>query len=227
LKTLSFIFVVLIIGLFSPLSLALDLKKIPFWKVSEGFWLSQNIYLGADLEYKIKQYYSATVIRVSENLVTSTETKFYPAGSFQGKYLGLELDNSRGVEFIQVTKGISLDGTTTLSLTTEGARSSTPTSVSPISDTKAVLTVSDENSGFSLYQMLITYPSPNFRYVLSMGLDSSLENTGALRGLSFFKGKRLDSSAFSSQLSSLREKLNVGTRVYFSKGKYHAETLDR
>ena len=210
---------------FSTVGVADPLTDLPFWRKSVGYWLSQNTYLGDDLNYRIPSYRTATEIKISDSTFESVQTNIYPTGVFQGQYLGVEVDQNRGVEYVQVTKGYVFEGGESIRLITEGRHNDGLTLSTPINSDSAITEVFDPETDALNYRMFLSFPSDNHRNVIVMGINSSAEDQGSLRGLSFFKGERSSKEKVDAQLSAWRKEFDVGTRVYFLDGKYRTEKL--
>ncbi|WP_317928576.1 hypothetical protein [Halioxenophilus sp. WMMB6] len=199
-----------------PLSVAHadKLSETPFWTLNSGLWLSQNTYLGSDLEYKIKSYSSIVDIAVSANGVVIVERKFYPPGAFHGKALGLDIADDVGVELLQTTRWLAEgdDGRVVAEGDVPGPYQF---SITPYTGDTAVLAVTNRTTKRDSYRMMISLPSPNYRYVVNMGIDDGSKDgsIGALRGLSFFNGQKITQESLTDHVNKLRQLHQIKAQV--------------
>lgn len=203
-------------------SISQNLDEIPFWKMSAGIWLNNATYLSPKFEPRIRSYQSLTQIEVSQQEVVTTEWKFYPAGGFQGSAIGLDIDAAVGVQFRQVYVAVSQGEGRVKIHDAPGQRPQQINEISPVAEDTAIYRVFDKQTGADHYRMLITLVG-DYRYVSNLGLDShplASDQLGALRGISFFYGKRIGQAALESELSRLNETFEVGAIVEYKNGKY-------
>lgn len=211
--------------LFSASALAIDLRTEPFWQSSQGIWANHSTYLNGDLEYKIKSYHSITAIDVKADHVTIKETKYYPPGGFYGAAIGLTIDKNEGVEFITITTASAIMGTSDVIM--NDGKANRKTTITPLNKDTAMLAASEKGSVIDDYRMFITIPDNNHRFVSNLGIDSKAlgSSAGALKGVSFFNGKRISESEIKEQLNTWRDLYQVGSVVTFSDGKYQHQKL--
>jgi len=219
--------------MYSQTSLADRVSDIPFWQKSEGVWLSENTYLSPEFEARIKKYHSIVEITLGKNHVTTKETKYYPAGTFNASYLGLDIDTSKGVEYVQVTEGLLSSGTTLTLTPGEQSDSEIRTQIKIIDDSSALMSVThhydDELRKSDAYRMFISLPTRDYRYISSFGIhsDSRYGSKGALRGVSIFSGKRIGKESIEFQKQALRTKYSVATIVTKNQNGYETDVPEK
>lgn len=196
------------------------LKAYPFWRHSDGWWRSDNTYLGSDLAQKIPAYASLVHIEVSDSLVVETTHRFYPPGDSSAAYSGGAVNEDEGIEFIVTStmRAAGKDGrVTTVSTLPEIAPKSGETITEPLSNTVALQQHVDSASSRPDYHTLITLPNPDRRYTAMYGTRTGREGDGVkpgdLRALALYVSQRIDRGDFEGLRAQLRRQFQVGAVV--------------
>lgn len=191
----------------------------PFWKLSEGCWLSENTYLNRDMEPNIAAYSSVTCIVLEEGQVIETENKFYPPSKLATDLAGPLLGDGEGVEVQTEIRHLvaGSDGRAIVAKARpEMLVGGQVTLTTPVSDDTAIVTSGIEGEQADSYRMFITLPTADRRYVLNLGLDNGQKQdavAGDIRGFSIFRQRRIDKSEVGAWRNRLRERYAVGVFV--------------
>ena len=193
-----------------------DLAHFPFWQTSAGWWRSENTYFDQDLDYKIRSYNSVIHIELDGRRLRETEYKSYAPSKLATALGGGVIAADEGIEAITVTTGELVDDRGTVHIT--GSRPALPgtsTTVIRVLDNRTAARITaDPETGLDAYQMLITLPTPDRRYVANYGLVSAAAGTGParagdLRGFSLFRGRRIAADEAFVWRERFREKNRV------------------
>lgn len=213
--------------LFSSVILAGNLQSIPFWQKQAGVWQSENTYLDGNFEYRIKAYRSLVVVSLTEQTLIIREIKFYPAGSFNGAAVGLDIPADHAVQLIQVTEASAMSDQGVVEFNQVPTQNgSSVTRITPLSSDSGLMTISNRHSGVESYRAWITLPTENTRHVINLGLHTQTSDTlqaGAIRGVSIFHGRRLENDAVPEAIARSQQDYGIATIVHYSDGKFTIE----
>ena len=181
-----------------------QLRDFSFWRVSEGWWTSDNTYFDHNLDYNIRSYNSVIHIELDGGNYRETEIKSYAPSKLAMAYGDGRISADEGIETVTVTTGELTDeaGTVRFVKTLPEVAGSAMTQISILTQDTAVRVTSDPLSGFDAYRMFITMPAPDKRYIANFGLVSAnmepgshnaapAASIGDLRGFSLFRGNRI------------------------------------
>lgn len=196
---------------------AADLADIPFWKLSQGWWQSENTYFSPTMDYNIRSYNSLIHIEVKGRRVVETEYKFYAPSALATKHGAGQARPGEGVEMVTVItydqtddKGSVRQSGQVPATDTGGGRGETVIRV--LNEDTAQRVVRDPAQAADTYRMLYSLPTPDKRYITNYGLNGEPVNgsgTGELRGYSIFNGSRVKDADFEAARAELRKKNNV------------------
>jgi len=192
-----------------------DLEDVPFWRVSAGFWVSDNTYFNGSLDYNIRAYNSIVQVEINGDTMRETEYKFYPPGKMAKAYGAGKTGEDEGIEVVTVFTGTMLDdsGTVRIDSIRPELGGEAETRIAVLGQDTAVRVTTNPGGQADLYRMFITMPDPDRRYVANFGLvdrkQGSDEQPGDLRGFSLFRGKRIGQADF----EAVRERLRQTNRV--------------
>ncbi|GGF60065.1 hypothetical protein [Alteromonas lipolytica] len=211
-------------------ALAASLEQEPFWQASVGYWSSENTYMDGQYKPKIPHYQTLNAIATEGDTVTSEERKFYPPGAFAAKALGLDIPEDKGVQLVQVTRGVAKEDASHVEFAPLNRYSHNQrTWLDSVSEDSAMMTVAYKDSGEIAYKMLITVPTANSRITASLGINghyaAKAEET-PLRGVSVFSATRITQQDFEELTQQLQQQYQVGSIVTIDEqGNYQASPI--
>ena len=211
---------------------AATLAENVFWKTSVGYWASDNTYIDGRFNPKIPHYQTLNSITIEGNTVISEERKFYPAGAFAADALGLTVPADKGVQLIQVSRGLANTSADRVDYApiNEYSRYQQTWEETLSADT-AVRTVASEETGAVSYKVLITLPTSDSRITASLGVNSDYVTDSTqlpLRGVSVFSASRITAEQFHEQTRQLQLRYDIGAVVTINEqGKYQATLIEK
>lgn len=194
---------------------AAGLGDIPFWKLSQGWWRSENTYFSPTLDYNIRSYNSLVHIELQGRKVVETEYKFYAPSKLAMSHGAGQAREGEGVEVVTVTTYEQVDDHGAVRQTGSEPHADAghaDTVIRVLNEDTAQRVVRDPAEAADTYRMLYSLPTPNKRYIANYGLNGKPVNgagVGELRGFSTFNGTRVKDSDFAAARAELRKKNNV------------------
>lgn len=195
---------------------AADLADIPFWKLSQGWWKSENTYFSPTLDYNIRSYNSLVHIELKGRRVVETEYKFYAPSKLAMQHGAGQAKEGEGVEMVTVVTYEQIDDRGSVRQVAAEPQTDNnghgETVLRVLNEDTAQRVVRDPAEPADTYRMLFSLPTPDKRYIANYGLHGKPVDgvgVGELRGFSTFNGTRVKDSDFEAARAALRKKNNV------------------
>jgi hypothetical protein len=187
-----------------------------FWRASEGTWLADADYYGADGIPQMHGYAQLNRLRVTEGRVFLEDSAFYPAGGRSNQVYSLGLARpGEGVEVRNTQSGpIAADGSVTLDRADIVFGSPVRTRIAPV-DGRRALQTGDKSDGTRGYEAYWSLTAPGRRLRLLIGIDPVAPDggppkPGAFRALAMYRDTAITSAEEPAARERLQGRLAIG-----------------